>query len=167
MGFCRSSSTENEFLEKWIKWILQCITTVSYSVLINGESTSFFNPKAGLRQGDPLSSYIFILCMEALSTTLSKAQEDKMIHGIRIARSAPSLSHLFFVDDALFFFKGIPRICWKLKEILSDFCEKSGELKLRKINTYVQPKYSKKIQFHNVKTLKNENFQQSGELLRL
>lgn len=65
---------------------------------------------------------------EALSTTLTKAQETKEIHGIKISRSAPSLSHLFFADDALFFFKGIPKVCWKLKEILSDFCEKSGEL---------------------------------------
>lgn len=80
-----------KFPENWIKWIMQCITTVSYSILINGEPTTFFNPKAGLRQGDPLSSYIFILCMEALSTTLTKAQETKEIHGLKISRSAPSL----------------------------------------------------------------------------
>lgn len=127
--FVEAVLVKMNFPEKWIKWILQCISTdFSYSILINGEPTPFFNPKAGLRQGDPLSSYIFILCMEALSTTLTKAQETKDIHGIKIARSAPSLTHLFFADDALFFFKGIPKVCWKLKEILSDFCEKSGEL---------------------------------------
>lgn len=57
-----------EFPTKWIKWITQCITTVTYSILVNGEPTTYFNPKAGLRQGDTLSSYIFILCMEVLST---------------------------------------------------------------------------------------------------
>lgn len=66
--------------------------------------------------------------MEVLFTTLSKAQEEKSIHGLQIARTAPSLSYLFFADDALFFFKGIPKVCWKLKEILADFCKKSGEL---------------------------------------
>lgn len=105
-----------EFPTKWIKWIMQCITIVSYSILVNGEPTTYFNPKAGLRQGDPLSPYIFILCMEVLSTNLIKTQEEKSIHGIKIARTAPSLSHLFFADDALFFFKGIPRVCWKLKK---------------------------------------------------
>lgn len=113
---------------KWIKWILQCITTVSYSVLVNGEPTNYFILKAGLRQGDSLSSYIFILCMEVLSTSRIKAQGNKSIHGSKIARTTPSLSHLFFAGDALFFFKGIPRVCYKLKEILAEFCEKSGEV---------------------------------------
>lgn len=66
--------------------------------------------------------------MEVLSTNLIAAQKDKLIHCIKIARSAPSLSHLFFADDALFFFKAIPHVHWKFKDILSSFCEKYGEM---------------------------------------
>lgn len=72
------------FPETWIHyWIMQCVSTVSYSILINGEPTSFFKSSAGLRQGDPLSSYLFILCMETLSTKLTAAQNSKDIHGIK------------------------------------------------------------------------------------
>ena len=100
---------------------------MTYSILVNGEPTEFFKPIIGLRQGEPLSPYLFILCMEVISSNLSTAQNSKKIQGIKIARYAPSLSHLFFGDDALFFFKGIPKVCWNLKEIIGLFCEKSGE----------------------------------------
>ena len=117
-----------KFPKIWINWIIQCISTVSYSILVNGEPSKFFKPSAGLRQGDPLSPYLFILCMETLSTKFCAAQISKDIQGIKIARAAPSLSHLFFVDDALFFFKAIPKNCWFLKNLLKGFCDKSGEL---------------------------------------
>ena len=117
-----------KFPEVWINWIVQCITTVSYSVLVNGEPTKSFKPSAGLRHGDPLSPYLFILCMETLSTKLCASQITKEMQGIKIARTAPSLSHLFFAGDALFFFKAIPKNCWFLKSLLQEFCEKSGEL---------------------------------------
>lgn len=80
------------FPENWIQWIMQCITTVSYSILVNGE---------GLRQGDPLSSYIFILCMEVLSRNLTQAQDNDRLEGLKIARNAPKINHLLFADDAL------------------------------------------------------------------
>lgn len=107
---------------------MQCISTVSYSVLVNGEPSKVFYPSVGLRQGDPLSSYIFILYMEVLSKNLSKLQDSKELVGLRIARKAPKISHLFFADDALFFFKANPKNCWAIKSILATFCDKSGEM---------------------------------------
>ncbi|XP_048498238.1 uncharacterized protein LOC125496736 [Beta vulgaris subsp. vulgaris] len=116
------------FPETWINWLMQCISTVSYSILVNGEPSDSFFPKVGLRQGDPLSSFIFILCMEVLSRNLSHMQFSRELEGLKIAKSAPQISHLFFADDALFFFKANPKNCWAIKSILTSFCEKSGEM---------------------------------------
>ncbi|XP_048491564.1 uncharacterized protein LOC125492868 [Beta vulgaris subsp. vulgaris] len=117
-----------KFPENWVQWIMQCITTVTYSILINGEPSKVFKPLAGLRQGDPLSSYIFILCMEVLSRSLTQAQDIKTLEGLKIARNAPKITHLLFADDALFFFKALPKNCWALRDIINNFCRASGEM---------------------------------------
>uniref|UniRef100_A0A803NB48 Reverse transcriptase domain-containing protein n=1 Tax=Chenopodium quinoa TaxID=63459 RepID=A0A803NB48_CHEQI len=94
-----------EFPNKWRKWLNICIKSVSYAVLINGEPTEFFKSKAGLRQGYPLSPYLFILVMEVLSRKFVKLKEEGDQRGIRTARRALEINHLFFADDALFCLK--------------------------------------------------------------
>lgn len=64
------------FHEKWIDWILQCITTMSYSILINGEDHGNIIPTRGLHQGDPLSSHLFFLCIEAFSALIVEANHN-------------------------------------------------------------------------------------------
>ena len=61
------------FGEKWIGWISWCISTATFSVLINGTPAGFFNNSRGLRQGDPLSPYLFVIGMEALSRLIFRA----------------------------------------------------------------------------------------------
>lgn len=91
------------FNDKWINWVMQCISTVSFSILINGGPMGFFNPMRGLRQGDPLSPFLFILGAEVLSRLIQKAEESGAIHGIKAARGCQAISHLQFVDDLLIF----------------------------------------------------------------
>nr|XP_021851943.1 uncharacterized protein LOC110791500 [Spinacia oleracea] len=112
----------------WINIIRQCVTTVSYQVLVNGEPTASFRPTCGLRQGDPLSPYLFVLCMEILSALLRRAEGSHRIEGIAISRGAPPISHLFFADDSLLFFKVSPEICDQVLEVLSEFSNISSQI---------------------------------------
>jgi len=72
MGFC----------EKWISWIMCCISTIQYRVLLNGQPKGLIVPERGLRQGDPLSPYLFILCTEVLIANIRKAEQSKLITGV-------------------------------------------------------------------------------------
>jgi hypothetical protein len=64
------------FVERWISMAMVCVRTVSYSILINGKPHKHINPTRGLRQGDPLFPYFFLLCAKGLSTIISKAEHD-------------------------------------------------------------------------------------------
>lgn len=83
--------------------IMQCVSSVSYSTVVNGELGPFFSPEHSLRQGDPLSPYLFIIYVEIFSCILEKAQDDRVIHGIKVGRQSPHISHLFFADDFVIF----------------------------------------------------------------
>lgn len=83
------------FSKNWTKLILQCISTTSFSILLNGSPGPTFKTSRGLRQGDPLSPYLFLICMEILSRLLEKAIEEKRISGFQINNMAPNISHLF------------------------------------------------------------------------
>ena len=75
------------FHSEWINWIMECVATVSYLIMVNDEPNGFIRPMRGIRQGDPLSPYIFIMCMEALSNALFMAnQQPKSGIGIRFSR---------------------------------------------------------------------------------
>ena len=62
------------FGEKWASWISWCISTASFSILVNGIPSSFFNSIRGLRQGDPLSPYLFVIGMKALTNLINRAK---------------------------------------------------------------------------------------------
>ena len=91
------------FHEKWVGLVMQCVSTVTYSFLINGSPRGKVTPSRGIRQGDPLSPYLFILCGEVLSGLCNRAQEEGSLKGISIARGSPRLNHLLFADDTMFF----------------------------------------------------------------
>ena len=107
------------FPTHWISLISRCVSTVSFSILLNGFPGKPFNPERGLRHGDPLSPYLFILCAEVLSGLIIKAQERKALHGIKIARNAPEISHLLFADDSIFFTRATRQEIEQLMSVLS------------------------------------------------
>lgn len=89
---------------KLIQWIMQCVTTTSFSVLVNGEFSGFFQGRRGLRQGDPISPYLFTLCLEYLSRSLHRAMLSSK--GFHPKCKHIGLTHVLFADDLLLFGKG-------------------------------------------------------------
>jgi len=122
------------FHEKWISLIMMCVSTVSYSVLINVEPKGKIIPSRGLRQGDPISPYLFLLCAEGLSAMLKKEEREGYIKGIAASRGAPSISHLLFADDSIVFCRAIVDECDRVVKVLEDYAASSGQ-KLSKDKT--------------------------------
>jgi len=111
------------FASCWIDWILECTSTVTYSFLINSQPLEKVVPSRGIRQGDPLSPYIFILCGEVLSGLCRQAQVSK-----HMSQHSPSVNHLLFADDTMFFCKTKKKDCTALLTILQRYGDVSGQL---------------------------------------
>jgi hypothetical protein len=89
------------FDERWINRIMLCVSTITYQFRANGECIDNISPQRGLRQGDPFSSYLFLLCAEELLVLLNKAEEDGTLLGVCICHGTPRINHLLFADDLL------------------------------------------------------------------
>lgn len=111
----------------WVHLIMQCVSTPSFSIKMNGELLPSFHPTRGLRQGDPLSPYLFIIIANLLSLQLRNAVLMGSIKGIQLNPRCPTLSHLFFADDAVFFLNGTLLECQNLSNILNQYCLASGQ----------------------------------------
>ena len=107
--------------ERWISLIMHCKTTVSYSILINGVAYGSIIPTRGLRQGDPLSLYLFLLCADGFSSLINNVVQNQMLSGITISRGCPMVTHLFSADDNLLFFKASIHECQQLIDILQHY----------------------------------------------
>ncbi|CAA7021818.1 unnamed protein product [Microthlaspi erraticum] len=115
------------FHAKWINWIFQCISTVSYAFLVNGAAQGKVIPQRGIRLGDPLSPFIFILCGEVLTGLCNNAQVNGLLPGIKVSRESPRTNHLLFADDTMFFCKTKEQNCVTLATILQKYGEASGQ----------------------------------------
>jgi hypothetical protein len=93
------------FNERWISLVMMCITSVHYSVLVNGTPCGLIIPSRGIRQGDPISPYLFLLCAEALSSLLTQANQRGLISGVPTSKRGPKISH-FFSQMIVCFFAG-------------------------------------------------------------
>ncbi|RVW53156.1 putative ribonuclease H protein [Vitis vinifera] len=94
------------FGPKWLGWMWSCISSAKFSILVNGVPAGFFPSSKGLRQGDPLSPYLFVMGMEVLGILIRRAVEGGFLSGCNIregGRTALNISHLFFADDTIVF----------------------------------------------------------------
>jgi hypothetical protein len=109
MSFFIPSSLKEEkhlgFHETWLQWIKSYISSSSFSTLLNGSPFGLFSPSIGLRQGDPLFPFLFIMGSELLSRLLLKEERLGKIKGMKITRNTPTINHLLFADDLLIFGK--------------------------------------------------------------
>lgn len=97
------------FNESLVNLIMKCVETVKLSVRVNGQLSEMFSPTRGIRQGDPLSPYLFLFCAEGLTSLLKFSSPNYLAKGIRVGIHAPWVSHLLFADDCLLFTQATTR----------------------------------------------------------
>jgi len=114
------------FNDKFINWFKECVTFVSFSVLVNNGPTDVFFPQRGLRQGDPLSPFLFILCAEVLARKLQFESNSNNNIGFSIIKNNICIPFLTFADDIIIFSKAKQSACNTIKTIIDDYCEISG-----------------------------------------
>ncbi|KAL7593363.1 hypothetical protein Lser_V15G33806 [Lactuca serriola] len=101
-GYLDSILEQMNFGTKWWSWIHGCPSSARISVLINGAATSEFSMERGIRQGDPLSPFLFIIVAEGLHIAMEEGKEIGIFEGIKLPSQGPSLSHLQYADDVIF-----------------------------------------------------------------
>lgn len=111
---------------KWISWIMECVSSALVSVLVNGSPTKEFRMKRGLRQGDPLSPFLFNMVVEGLHLMFEKALEVGLIDGICVGMNGLKISHLQFADDTIVFCLDDVSVVANVKRILCCFELVSG-----------------------------------------
>lgn len=115
------------FEKKWIDWIMLCVRTVSYEFCLNGTTVGPIQPSRGLRQGDPLSPYLFLLCVEGLSSDLHQTAVEGSIHGTQVCQMAPIITHLLFADKSFLFFRANLLEATTIKSLLHNYEMLSGK----------------------------------------
>ncbi|KAL4334433.1 hypothetical protein GQ457_07G006210 [Hibiscus cannabinus] len=115
------------FAPSWVDLIMRCVSSVSSRVRVRGALSEAIRPQRGLRQGDPLSPFLFLFCSEGLSAALTAAQHEGQLPGVRASKHGPPVNHLLFVDDNLVFLRNNMAEVQCLKDILLTYSAVSGQ----------------------------------------
>lgn len=115
------------FHERWVNWVIKCVTSVSFKVKCNDEMLEPFRPSKGLRQGDPLSPYLFLFVADGLASLLRKEVLGGSLNPLKVAWNSPGILNFLFADDSLLFFKATAQAS-KIKEVLNLFQGCTGQL---------------------------------------
>ncbi|KAA3464886.1 reverse transcriptase [Gossypium australe] len=125
-SFVKAVMMKMGFAVDFIELIFRCLTSVQFSILINGKEGLNFKGTRGLRQGDPLSPYLFLFCGEGLSALMRMACQEGKITGAKVCRGSPSITHLMFADDCILFGEVSNRGVDALRNILQEYEVCSG-----------------------------------------
>jgi hypothetical protein len=115
------------FDNHFINLVYQCISTTNLAVIINGEPSASFHPQRGIRQGCPLSPYLFVLAVNELSITLQNNMEHNNINGVMLGPNCPRIHSLLFADDLIICGQANATKANKINSILQTFCNASGQ----------------------------------------
>ncbi|CAL1355512.1 unnamed protein product [Linum trigynum] len=138
--FLRDTLIEVGLPSSWIHCIMYCVEHNHMRIFWNGELSHPITPSRGVRQGDPLSPYLFVLCMERLSHRIDQAVRDKSWKPIKLSANGPALTHLFFADDLILFAEAGRSQVRIIKQCLEEFCESSGQrVNFTKSSMFVSP----------------------------
>lgn len=122
---------------------MQCVCSVKYAVVHGAKELGPILPSRGIRQGDPLSPYLCILCAEGLSAVMHKYEAQKLIQGIKVCRGVPTISHMLFADDSYVFCKASVNEANIVVRLLYSFEMASGQqVNLGKSSVFFSPNIS-------------------------
>ncbi|XP_050238477.2 uncharacterized protein LOC126687968 [Mercurialis annua] len=160
--FIKDTLVDARLPNNLVTLIMHCVSSSHMNLLWNGSISEEFKPSRGIRQGDPLSPYLFVLCMERLSHRICSAVHNGDWAPIKLNRTGPNLSHLFFADDLILFGQATEDQSHTVNAILEEFSLSSG---LRVSLNKTQIFFSANVEFQKAEQISNLlGFQRAHDL---